>query len=429
MALVRGPYIQSLSKTNVTIVWYTNTSNEDSLVKIGTTTNFTNTYKNSTIVNTVTSSPYPTDTGKYKHTVRISGLQPNTKYYYGVGSTQAGILSSGSTTNYFYTSPISNNEQDMRFWVIADMGVNSANQKAVKDQFISFNNNAKVDAWLWIGDNAYNSGLYSEFDSEAFGGTNAYNSELKKFSLFSVAGNHDYGNAGYLGAAALSTTKEYFSLFKLPSTSECGGVASFSPKYYSIDWGNVHIIAMDGYNYLNPGSAQYNWLLNDLRNNTKKWTIMFQHFPAFTHGTHNSDTSSELVAFRTYITPLIYQYNIDLVMHGHSHVYERSYFMKNFTGLSADWSSSYIVQPTSPYDKRVSAGSLSAGTIFVVVGNGGQGGPVSTSGTWPHSAMTTYDRSVWSSLVIDITGTTTQTMTVRAITSTGTILDYFQIIK
>ena len=181
---------------------------------------------------------------------------------------------------------------------------------------------------------------------------------------------------------------------------------------------------MDGYNYLNPGSEQYNWLLNDLENNTKKWTILFQHFPAFTHGTHNSDTSTECVEFREEITPIIYQNNIDLVLHGHSHVYERTYFMYNFTGLSADWNSSYITQPTSPYNK-----TLSAGTIFIVVGNGGQGGPVSTSGTWPHSAMTAYDRSTWASLVIDITGTTTQTMTVRAINSSGTIIDSFQIIK
>ena len=434
MALVRGPFIQSLSKTNATIIWYTDTSNEDSIVLLGTTTNFTNRYQNSTISNTVatsknssSSSTVRTDSGKYKHSIRISGLEPNTKYYYAVGSTQAGILSSGSTTNFFYTSPETDNEQDMRFWVVADMGVGTSNQKAVKDRFITFNGSNKVDAWLWIGDNAYNYGYFSEYDSTIFTGINTYQTELKKFPVFSVLGNHDYGTSssgGYLSSTAQQNLKEYFTIFNLPSTSQCGGVASFSPKYYSLDWGNVHIIAMDGYNYLNPGSEQYNWLLNDLENNTKKWTILFQHFPAFTHGTHNSDTSSECVEFREKITPIIYQNNIDLVLHGHSHVYERTYFMYNFTGLSADWSSSYITQPTSPYNK-----TLSAGTIFIVVGNGGQGGPVGTSGTWPHSAMTAYDRSTWASLVIDITGTTTQTMTVRAINSSGTIIDSFQIIK
>jgi hypothetical protein len=434
MALVRGPFIQSLSKTNATIIWYTDTSNEDSIVLLGTTTNFTNRYQNSTISNTVatsknssSSSTVRTDSGKYKHSIRISGLEPNTKYYYAVGSTQAGILSSGSTTNFFYTSPETDNEQDMRFWVVADMGVGTSNQKAVKDRFITFNGSNKVDTWLWIGDNTYTYGYFSEYDSTIFTGTNTYQTELKKFPVFSVLGNHDYGTSssgGYLSSTAQQNLKEYFTIFNSPSTSQCGGVASFSPKYYSLDWGNVHIVAMDGYNYLNPGSEQYNWLLNDLENNTKKWTILFQHFPAFSHGTHDSDTASECIAFRQNIAPIIYQNNIDLVLHGHSHVYERTYFMYNFTGLSADWSSSYITQPTSPYNK-----TLSAGTIFIVVGNGGQGGPVSTSGTWPHNAMASYDRSTWASLVIDITGTTTQTMTVRTINSSGTIIDSFQIIK
>lgn len=438
MALVRGPFIQSVSKRNATIVWYTNTAIEDNIVKIGTTTNFTNTYKSSIISNTVATSKNNSSSSTvrsdvyYKHLVRVSGLNPNTKYYYAVGSTQMGILSSGSTTNFFYTSPDTNAEQNMRFWVVADMGVGTSNQKNVKDRFLTFNNNNKVDAWIWIGDNTYTYGYYSEYDGTIFTGTNSYINELKKFPIFSVLGNHDYGSStagGYLSSTAQQNLKEYFTIFNLPSTSECGGVASFSPKYYSVDWGNVHFIALDGYNYINPTSTQYKWLVNDLENNTKKWTIVFQHFPAFTHGTHDSDSSSECVAFREQVTPLLYQYNVDLVLHGHSHVYERTYFMRWFTGTSASWSSSYIVQPTSPYNKTISAGALSAGTIFVVVGNGGQGGPVTTYGTWPHNAMDSYDRSTWASLVIDITGTTTQTLTVNTINSSGTIIDSFQILK
>lgn len=419
--LLRGPYLQSTSKTNLTIKWYTTTAC-DSKVQIGTTTSFGTTFTDSTSTT--------------EHSIRISGLLPNTKYYYFIGTTTQ-ILDSDPTKNFFYTTPTTDSNQPIRFWVLADMGVNTSNQKAVKDKFLDYNGSNKVDFWFWIGDNAYNSGTYGEFDSNTFGGTNGYSTELKKYNLFSVTGNHDYANVGsYLSGgwptAAAGTSQPYFNLSKNPSTTECGGVASFTEKYYSVDYGNVHIIVMDGYGAdLRVGSDQYNWLINDLENNSKKWVILFEHFPAFTHGTHNSDTEAELIKFRENICPIIYYYNIDIVLHGHSHNYERSYFISNFSGISTSWNASYISQagigyPTA-YDK-----TTYSGTVFVVIGNGGQGGSLTTSGTWPHNAMISYDRTTFASLIIDFNvGVGNDEIDVQVIpyNYTSSLLDRFKIKK
>jgi phosphodiesterase/alkaline phosphatase D-like protein len=426
--IVRGPYLQMTTPTTEVIRWYTSSAT-NTKVWWGTTTGFGNTF-----VNTVS-----TDT----HEARLSGLLPGTKYFYGVGSTSQ-CLSSGST-NYFFTAPAVNSSNHIRIWVTGDFGVNTSNQKGVKDQFVSYNasnnpsGNAKVDLHFMVGDNAYGGGSNTDFDDNLFLGVNAYSDVIKKFNSFQVLGNHDYNQTGY--NAGQGTNFPQFERFTQPADSQCGGVVSHIEKYYSVNWGNVHIINLDGYGTPSaPGSAMYKWLENDLKYNNKTWTIVFIHFPAFTHGTHNSDTAPESAGIQTNLLPLIYAFNVDLMVCGHSHVYERSYFMHQFAGASSAWNSSYITQtglgdnssvPNAPYDK--SAGQ--SGTTFVVVGNSGQGGSITATGTWPHNAMIAYNKSTFSSLIIDIntdiTGTASSGnyMYVKNLGVSGTILDKFIIKK
>jgi len=51
-----------------------------------------------------------------------------------------------------------------------------------------------------------------------------------------------------------------------------------------------------------------------------------------------------MVDMRTHIIPLLESYGVDLVLSGHSHAYERSYFMKNHYGTSGTFSNSNKVQ-------------------------------------------------------------------------------------
>lgn len=427
--IIRGPYLQMATSTTNLIRWYTNVAT-DTKVWWGTSLQFTNTFVSSTSVT--------------NHEARISGLQPNTKYFYGVGSTSQ-CISSGST-NYFYTAPASSSSAHTRVWVTADFGWNSANQKGVKDKFITYNSTAlpnnRVDLFFMVGDNAYGGGSNTDYDNDLFLGANAYGTELKKFNSFLVPGNHDYNNVGYNSGSATGLSWPIFERFNQPANSECGGVVSRIEKYFSVNWGNAHFIVLDGYGTPSgPTSAMYKWLENDLKFNRKKWTVVFQHFSPFSHGTHNSDTDTEMVNMRLNIVPLLYRYNVDLMIGGHSHVYERSYFMKNFTGTAAAWNSTYISQSglgnntggNLPYDKSLSQ----SGTTFIVIGNGGQPGTgsVSTSGTWPHSAMITYNKATFASLIIDVNTDITATlsngnyMSVKALGISGSLLDRFLIKK
>jgi hypothetical protein len=62
--------------------------------------------------------------------------------------------------------------------------------------------------------------------------------------------------------------------------------------------------------------------------------IAFWHHPPYTKGSHDSDTDNELVEMRQNAVDLLEQYGVDLVLGGHSHSYERSYFINGHYGLA-----------------------------------------------------------------------------------------------
>ncbi len=67
-----------------------------------------------------------------------------------------------------------------------------------------------------------------------------------------------------------------------------------------------------------PGSAQYQWLVNDLASTSKPWKVLVYHEPAWGAGTHGNNTTTQAV-----IDPLVKQFGIDLVYAGHNHNYAR----------------------------------------------------------------------------------------------------------
>src|ERR1051325_6440817 len=73
------------------------------------------------------------------------------------------------TNFWFKTSPHVGTRDKSRFWVLGDSGTANNNQRAVRDSFYNYaKTNAPADFWLMLGDNAYNSGLDSEYQSAVF---------------------------------------------------------------------------------------------------------------------------------------------------------------------------------------------------------------------------------------------------------------------
>jgi hypothetical protein len=401
--ITRGPYLQILRPTGITVRWRSNIAT-NSKVEYGTGLSYGSEVNDAALTT--------------EHIITINNLQPQTKYYYRIGSSTQVLQ--GDANNFFTTATPTGTTSPLRIWVTGDFGVGSAAQAAVRDAFASYSTTTPANLWIWLGDNAYSTGTDAEFQSYVF---NMYPNQFKNIPVYPSLGNHDYGNAGYQGTAAMGTTAPYFNNFSVPQAAEAGGVASGTEKYYSYNNSNIHFIVLDSYGALNTsGSPMYNWLVNDLAANTQRWTIVYFHHPPYTKGSHDSDTGIESVNFRQNIVPLFDTYHVDLVLSGHSHDNERSYLIHNHYGIANTFTSAMKVSTatntftkTPPYE----------GTIYAVCGTSGQ-----TVGTiqagWPMPCMYFTNNTNNCSMVIDVNG---DLLNAKFLTSTGTIADQFTITK
>src|SRR5438105_14299736 len=82
VAITRGPYLQTGAPTSITVKWRTD-AQTDSCVRYGTSL--------SCLTSKTCSSTSTTE-----HTVRLSSLSPNTKYFYSIG-TSAGSIAGGDS--------------------------------------------------------------------------------------------------------------------------------------------------------------------------------------------------------------------------------------------------------------------------------------------------------------------------------------------
>src|SRR5258706_9825145 len=124
------------------------------------------------------------------HAVTLTGLTPNTTYYYSIG-TPTETYESGAGY-FFLTPPTAGTIKDTRIWVIGDAGTQNANQDAVRDAYYTYTGTRHTDLWLMLGDNAYDSGTFLEYDAAVF---NKYQAMLRKSVVWPTLGNHDTGQA------------------------------------------------------------------------------------------------------------------------------------------------------------------------------------------------------------------------------------------
>jgi 3',5'-cyclic AMP phosphodiesterase CpdA len=94
-------------------------------------------------------------------------------------------------------------------------------------------------------------------------------------------------------------------------------------KWYSVDVNHIHFVMLDVISDYSEGSPQYEWLLNDLKNQPKgtAFTVVLTHYPFYTSSFHRT----EIEKLRRVLIPLFKKYSVDMVFSGHNHCYERCY--------------------------------------------------------------------------------------------------------
>lgn len=375
--VVRGPYLQKATQTSIILRWRTDVPT-DTRVRFGVSPSALN--------NTVVSPQFTTE-----HSIELTGLQANTQYYYSIGTNNT-VLSVGNNL-YFKTLPQSGEESVYRFLVLGDAGTGYQEQIDARNASIQYNGSPHFDGVLLLGDNAYQSGFDSEYQSNFF--DNKYNQIFENTLIWPAPGNHDYNNH-----IPFSPDPAYFVIFDCPTNGECGGIPSGTEKYYSVDYGNVHLISLDSYDVPRSVTGEMaQWLQQDLAANQLPWVVVYFHHPPYTKGSHDSDNTffldGELVDMRENIMPILENFGVDLVLSGHSHSYERSYLIDGHyddsdafgpQNLKDGGSGNY---PTDCfYHKETGADNAHLGAVYSVVGCSGKLSDVQSD--WPHPAMYSY---------------------------------------
>nr|WP_271753268.1 S-layer homology domain-containing protein [Cohnella sp. JJ-181] len=303
--IIKGPYLlYEGTNTSMSVLWQTSDS-QPNQIKWGTDTSYS--------MGQESVETYGADN---QHKFNISGLQPATKYYYEVDG-QAGS---------FVTAPAAD-ATAVKFLSYGDSRTQPAYQEQVAD----------LARKAYIADPSFqtlllNSGDIASSDSESnwtaqyFVPESAYpqlHALQAEVPMMGARGNHE-------GVGSV-----YEKYFPYPYVDDF---------YWSFDYGPVHISVLDEYADFKEGSAQYNWLINDLASSTKPWKIVMGHQPAWGAGTHENNTD-----LQKYIHPILKQFGVPLYLNGHNHNYARAEVDGiEYLTSGGGGAPSYNVDPTWP---------------------------------------------------------------------------------
>ena len=151
--------------------------------------------------------------------------------------------------------------------------------------------------FLYLGD-VYEKGTYTEFYN--WYGAEQYFGQFRAITD-PVPGNHESTKAAAFGY------QDYWR------------IGHSAPTYYSFDAAGWHFIALNANGQVRqqPGSQQYQWLVQDLNKNTAACTLAYWHQPVFSIGPEPQSHRMEP------IWALLARHHVDIVLSGHDHGYQR----------------------------------------------------------------------------------------------------------
>ena len=417
--ILRGPYLQSATPTSLVVRWRTDTT-EGSFVRYGLSADAL----------TETTKAFGIGT---EHIVQLSELLPGRRYFYSVMGSAENKDGDGKVLRVpvyaFTTPPPTGPASPTRVWVLGDPGTKGATQLAVRDAYTKFAGDRTADLCLLLGDNAYPDGTDADYQKAIF---EVYPEMLRTTPLWSTLGNHDGHSAN-----SITQSGPYYDIFTFPTRAQAGGVPSGTEAYYSFDYANIHFVCLDSHDTSRtPDGAMAQWLKADLAATTRDWIVAFFHHPTYTKGTHDSDKDSDSAGrmneMRQNVLPVLEAGGVDLILTGHSHVYERSFLLDGHYGKSTTFNAATMVKQKGEVRadgvvvyRKPRARTAHFGDINVVTGSAGHAGSKTKPPALNHPAFYISLNEAGSS-VLDIDGLN---LTLTFLNDKGEQRDRFTIIK
>lgn len=322
--LTRGPYLQNPQAlpSSATIVWWTNVAG-DSTVEYGLTPALGES------VTVPTAASCAVGAAGTCHTVTLTGLQTGSLYYYRLKTNGVVV----QDTTYFSTLRAPTDPGDVFFTVIGDWGQGTS----AEAQIAALQNAANPPIVLTVGDNAYPNGSQSDLDNNAMA---YYSALLPRAFYFPALGNHDLNSVG--GASGWANSA-HTRTFVLPTNSP------EPERYYWFEDGDALFIVLDSNGCCS--GTQTAWMENLLATSPRKWKFVFYHHTAYSCANGIASIGSD-EGLRATWGPIWEKYEVDVVFHGHDHLWERTKFMDEYLANG-------------------SPGSDGKGTVYIMSGGGG----------------------------------------------------------
>ena len=284
---------------------------------------------------------------EYNH-VTVTGLEPNTTYYYTVEKngeqTEVSEYKTQDTDSvkilYVGDPQIGASKGQTQNGAELTNESGAANKAAENDGFswnrtlnTALEQNPDINFVISAGDQVNKTGEAKEEEYASYLNADA----LKGLAVATTIGNHD------------SLNEDYMYHFNNPNNTENGKTQAGGDYYYSYGDGLFIVLNTNNYNVAEHEQAIQKAVANFP---DTKWRIVTIHQDIYGSGLDHSDTDGMIL--RTQLTPVFDKYDIDVVLQGHDHTYSRSKilygdgkshgsyeFRLDETGLDYDWDHAY----------------------------------------------------------------------------------------
>jgi hypothetical protein len=353
--LVRYPYLTDLTSYSVTVNFATAASSPAPFVLWGPSgTSCVGHSVKATVTSFTVSS-----TTEYQQQATITGLTANSSYCYRLSQSGTDLL--GGDPSPAFTTALSAGAPDpFQFAVFGDWGDTSQAGGGNIDQaaVLALISQSGARFVVSTGDNAYPSGKQTNYGDLLHSGQNVSGVFAPNFwakvgasiPAFMPMGNHGYSTEGANAALANwpQTNVTATSGGRAAVDTYCCVNGTTSGRYpsiwYAFDYGRVRFYVLeaawgsvlgsatayqnDHDTHWTAGSAEYQWLSNDMAAHQGTPKFAFFHFPLYADNSNDkSDTSLQGLSG---LEGLLAVNGVRLVFNGHAHLYER-----NNTGFPA----------------------------------------------------------------------------------------------
>ncbi len=304
--LRRYPYLQSVTQTTAMVAWTAKAGTSAGKVFFGPSKD--GPWTEFSAASEVFDMARTGDTEDYvAFAAAVTGLEKNKAYCYRVEN-EGTVVASGLKAETAWDGT----KRPVRILAFGDSGNASPEQAALRDVFMK----REFDVFLHLGDMAYGSGTFPEFEERVF---QVYRDFMHRVPSFPTPGNHEYKT---------KSAQPYLDVYYL---FEQALRARDQERYYSFDYGNVHFVSLDsnsemlipiGLDVSNTAEDDMvDWLEADLAGSSADWKVAFFHHPPWSRYEDRNDNHGLI----NIVLPVLERHGVDLVMVGHDHHYVRTF--------------------------------------------------------------------------------------------------------